>query len=144
MASGAAGAATKRTTDGPKNGVDAVAGRLVRHLRGYRIGLSNETGIAQREIAEALAAGGFSFEREVRLGPGDIVDFLVPAGEGGGIALEVKLKGHQKRAIFRQLERYAAHQPVAGIVLASNIAMGLPEAIGGKPCWFVSLGRGWL
>jgi hypothetical protein len=83
--------------------------------------------------------------REFHLGPGDIVDFmvgdLVPIGSG--LAIEVKIKG-QRREIFRQLERYCAYPNVREMVLATNVPMGLPDLICGKPVSIVHLGRGWL
>jgi hypothetical protein len=63
----------------------------------------------------------------------------------GCIALEVKVKrAWSKPGVLRQLRRYAAHERVAGLVLASNLAMHLPPEIEGKPALAVSLGRAWL
>jgi hypothetical protein len=52
--------------------------------------------------------------------------------------------GRLARAIYRQLERYCLHERVGGILLATNVAMGLPVDIGGKPAAIAHLGRGWL
>ncbi|MFC0407935.1 hypothetical protein [Roseomonas elaeocarpi] len=114
------------------------AARIAEVIGGSRIDLSNEKA-AQAQIAEALTAAGISHEREVRLAPGDIPDFLA-----GGVAIEVKLRGNRKVEIYRQLERYCAHERVESILLVSNLAMSLPDTIGGKPARFVSLGRAWL
>lgn len=94
---------------------------------------------AQADLAQALEESGIAYEREVVLATGDVVDFML----ADGVALEVKLRA-PKRAIYRQLTRYARHAPVAGIILASNTAMGLPESINGKPVAIMSLGAGWL
>lgn len=110
---------------------------LVRFLEGRRFPLSDEKRL-QEEIETQLLAGAFAFEREVKLGDGDIIDFVV-----GRIGLEVKIKG-AKREIYRQCERYCAHDQITGLVLASNVAMGLPVEIAGKPVRLASLGKGWL
>lgn len=112
---------------------------LLAALNVMRVDLSSEKR-TQADIAAALERGGFAFEREVRLAPGDVIDFMVE----GFIGIEVKLRGAQKKAVFRQLQRYAAHDRVRDLVFASNLSMGLPETIGGKPVWFVALGRAWL
>lgn len=128
------------SSDNRGYGLAVKAGAIVRLLARSRFDLSEETR-TQRQIAEVLAGAGVTFEREKRLAPGDVVDFLT----ANGIAIEVKLrKGWSKMAIFRQLRRYATHEPVRCLMLVSNIAMGLPPEIAGKPTYFVSLGRGWL
>ncbi|HYD58943.1 MAG TPA: hypothetical protein VEC35_01215 [Noviherbaspirillum sp.] len=93
----------------------------------------------QVQIATVLDAGGVEFEREARLSDKDIVDFLVD----GGVAVEVKIKG-QRKAIYRQLERYSAHESVKAIVLVTSVCMHLPADIGGKPASVASLSKGWL
>ena len=110
-------------------------------LLGARVDLSSEKA-AQAGLALLLhdRLFGVSIEREVRLSASDIVDILVD----GGVAVEVKLRGAGKMAIFRQLRRYATCPQVRAILLVSNTAMGLPEQIEGKPAAFVSLGAGWL
>lgn len=111
---------------------------LIELLKAARLDVSDEKR-TQRDMAEVFDARGISYQREVRLSKSDIVDFMVH-----GIALEVKLKGANKRDVFRQLERYAEHDSVNALVLASNITMGLPAEIKGKPIYFIHLGRGWL
>jgi len=111
---------------------------VLERLRSVRADLSDEKR-AQAGIAAALASLGAPVEREVRLAPGDVIDILV-----GPLGIEVKLKGARKVAVWKQLERYARHERIGGLILASNLAMGLPDAVGGKPLWFVPLGRAWL
>lgn len=108
-------------------------------VRRGRFNLLDEKRQTQRQIAGALLAAGIPFQREVRLSEGDIVDFVV----GEGIAVEVKIKG-AKKAIYRQLERYASHDCVHRIVLLSAQAISLPATIGGKPASCMSLSMGWL
>lgn len=107
-------------------------------LRAAAVDLSTEKR-AQADVEEVFTRAGIAFEREVTLGPGDIVDFLT-----GGVAIELKLKGARKKDVYRQLCRYARHSSVTALVLASNMSMGLPAEIEGKPAYFVKLGEAWL
>lgn len=116
----------------------AVPADILRILRTTRVDLSDEKR-AQADIAAALAATGRDIQREVRLAPGDVIDLMAD-----DIGIEVKLKGARKRAIWGQLERYAGHDRVSALILASNLAMGVPGEVRGKPLWFVPLGRAWL
>jgi hypothetical protein len=96
----------------------------------------------QMDVEQYLISNGFQFEREVHLSDRDIPDFLINT-HLGGIVLEVKTK-YSRKAIYRQLERYAEHQKVDGLILLSGTSMGLPRDINGKPAIVVSLGEGWL
>lgn len=111
---------------------------LVNLLGQARVDLTDEKR-TQAQLAEHLTKNGVAFEREVRLTAGNIVDFLV-----GGVAIEVKLRRWKKRAVFKQLERYAKCERVRALILATNLSMGLPPEIEGKPAYYVSLGRAWL
>lgn len=113
--------------------------RIIRVMRTYSFPLSDEKA-AQAAIAGALDTAAIRYEREVRLGDGDVIDFMFD----GGLGMEVKLRGAGRMAIWRQLERYARHDSVKALLLASNTAMGLPATILGKPAYYHSLGRNWL
>lgn len=117
--------------------MSALRQRIVHVLTSHRLPLSDEKQL-QIAIGDAFTAAKLNFAREVRLAPGDIVDFMVE-----GCAVEVKIKGG-KREIFRQVERYCAHKQVEELVLATNVPMGLPPAVWGKPCSIALLGMGWL
>lgn len=108
-----------------------------RSLGRRRFPLANEFDL-QDAIARALEADEIAFERERRLSSKDIVDFFVC-----GIAIEVKIKGG-KLAIYRQVERYAAHEEVERILLVTSIAMSLPADINGTPASVLNLARAWL
>jgi hypothetical protein len=113
---------------------------LVRFLQRRRFDLSSEKHL-QEEIAQAFDADGIAYEREHRLSARDIPDFIV----GDGIAVECKMRNKSsKTAIYKQLERYSGHDQVRSIVLASNVSMGLPSEINGKPLYAASLSAGWL
>jgi hypothetical protein len=117
--------------------IEAAVQPILQTLRSRRYPLFDEKE-TQRAIAAAFAEDGIVVERERRLGTGDIIDFVA-----GAFAIEVKVKG-QKTAIYRQLARYAKRPEIEAIVLASNLAMGLPQVIEGKPAFFVHLGKAWL
>lgn len=119
---------------------NAVAVSLVLLLQRCRFDLSTEKHL-QAGVEEALKDAGFEFEREKSLSARDVPDFLV----AGGVVIECKMRNKSsKMEIFRQISRYAEHQDVTAIVLASNMAMGLPSELNGKPLYAASLSRGWL
>ena len=97
---------------------------------------------AQSELEKQLKNFGAEFTREHRLSQTDIVDFAF-AMDDGILALELKLKA-PKRAIYRQLCRYAEHKSVKAVVLMSATPMTLPNEIQGKPAALISIGGAWL
>lgn len=118
----------------PSMFADLVATALV----ATRLDLSTEKAV-QADIASALDRRGLPYRREHRLSPRDIVDFFVV----DTVALEVKIGG-AATAIFRQLTRYADHDCVQAIVLATNVPIALPVHINLKPCRVAALGAAWL
>lgn len=115
---------------------------ICRLLASGRFDLSTEKA-TQADIHELLIAmlpPGFEVEREKRLSPRDIPDFLI----AGQVILEVKVKRGSSRDTFGQVLRYAEHPEVTGVIVASNRAMLLPDHANGKPVRFVSLGRAWM
>ncbi|NUB14033.1 hypothetical protein GAY28_15840 [Azospirillum brasilense] len=111
---------------------------VVAAIRSRRLPLGHEKE-TQAAISDALTAAGIEHVRERRIGARDILDHFTV----GGVAVEVKLRGG-KRDIHRQLCRYAEHEEVKALVLASSVAMGLPPSINGKPLVAISLGSAWL
>jgi len=61
-----------------------------------------------------------------------------------GVVIEAKMHRATPASVERQLARYARHDEVAGMILATNRAMNLPRTIHGKPVYVVSLGRAHL
>lgn len=113
---------------------------VVRLLQSLRLDLSTEKHL-QEDVARALQADGIAFEREKRLSAKDIPDFLI----AGGVVVECKMRNKSKKVdIFKQLSRYATYPEVRGIILASNVSMGLPPAIDEKPVFAACLSYGWL
>ena len=107
-------------------------------LRRNRFRLGHET-LLQADVEALFRREAIPYEREFVLGPADRVDFLVD----GRIALELKIRA-PKRAIFRQIERYAAHDVVGSVVIAAVSPLGVPPLANGKPVYVVPLGRSGL
>lgn len=112
--------------------------KLVTLIQSARLDLSDEK-LAQAGMESVLIAAGIPYEREVRLSRADIVDFLI-----AGVALEFKLRSSTKKAIYKQLCRYAKHDRVTSLLLATSTSMGLPPQIEGKDAYLVKLAEAWL
>lgn len=113
---------------------------IVRLLHQHRFDLSTEKRL-QADVEQALMASGVPFEREKALSKTDIPDFFIE----GGIVVECKMRNKSRKvAIYEQLSRYAKHPSVTALILASNVSMGLPGEIDGKPLYSASLSRGWI
>lgn len=110
---------------------------LLSTLRRQRFCLHSEKAL-QADIEDYFIKSAIEYQREVRLSPRDIIDFLV-----GGLGIEVKLAGSAKD-IYRQLERYSYHEEVSEIVLVTNRIITLPKTINSKPSHVINLGAAWL
>lgn len=114
------------------------ARRIAAAISSARINLTTEAA-AHRDILDALEAAGIASATEAVLAPGERIDVLC-----GAVGVEIKV-GHTRRTVWRQLERYAAHDRIRALVLATGAAW--PEdlrEVGGKPLIVVNLSRGWL
>lgn len=114
-----------------------TAQEIIRLLSLTRFPLSNEK-MLQAAIEEEFDDHGVEHSREHRLSASDIPDFMV-----GRIAIEVKIKG-SKRAIYGQVKRYVEHAEVDELILVTNVPMGMPATINGKPIHVFNLARAWL
>lgn len=119
--------------------VETFAEGLVRIIRQQRLDLSTEKRL-QSGLADVFLNSNIAFSREHALSPGDIPDFFMDHG----VLIECKVHGAKKMDVYKQLCRYAEHDEVSAIILASNISMGMPALINGKPVFCASLSRGWL
>jgi hypothetical protein len=90
----------------------------------------------QTSIQEAFDNAGVDYAREKALSRRDRPDFLC-----GDVVIEAKCR-YPKKAIYRQLVRYAEHDSVAAIILVTGTAMGMPDQINGKPVYVISAGMG--
>lgn len=118
----------------PLDSLKMVADKLSR----LRLPLIDEKQ-TQEALEEYFKVEAWDVHREFRFNQHDIIDFLMPSG----IGIEVKLKG-QKKAIYRQVCRYAEDERVTAIILATAVSMDLPRFINNKPALVVSLTRGWI
>lgn len=98
----------------PAKPVDMLAERVVEALGAHLLVGRSELPV-QDLVADILQAAGFVVEREPRLSQHDCPDFVV----GGRVVVEVKRKT-PRNAVLRQLGRYAGHEQVQAIVLAST------------------------
>jgi hypothetical protein len=99
----------------------------------YRIG---HEALLQMDLEKHFVARGVPYEREFRFSATERVDFFVD----GHIALELKIHA-SRRAILRQMERYAAVERVDSLILMTAAAMGMAPRINDKPVYVVQLGR---
>jgi hypothetical protein len=111
--------------------------QLIEILGAHRFPLNSEKQ-CQAAMEDVLTEKGITFEREVQLGPKDVPDFKI-----GTTVIEVKIGG-SKSAIFRQCRRYCEYDGVQDLILASNVAIGLPATVNDRGLWLLPLGRGWL
>lgn len=104
-------------------------------IAGFHYRFSTEKEL-QEGIQHALDERGIAHDREVHLGPGDIVDFMV-----AGIAVEVKTKG-SLAALTRQLHRYAQQEAVVSLMLVTSLNRlgNLPSTMNGKRILVVPIG----
>lgn len=119
----------------PLAGVDDSCHRrmaaLAALIRGHRYVYASEVEL-HGQLEQVLTAAGVPVSREVHLTSRDRIDFLV-----GDVGIEVKVKG--ERTPIRQLTRYAESSWVAGLLLVTTRAAGVPSTLLGKPVAVVSL-----
>lgn len=118
--------------------IDDPVKTIITLLRLSRADLSSEKDL-QRDIESLFKSNLPKFDREFRLNNADIIDFFVD-----GVGIEVKLHGSNKQAIYRQLCRYAKHDAIQCLILVTNMSMGLPLTIEGKPAFYVNMSEGWM
>lgn len=112
---------------------------VVRAIHAHRFDLSTEKRL-QEDVWGVLKKAFPLAEREYRLCLEDIPDFFID-----GIVVECKVRhSGSKMSIFRQLQRYAKHESVKAVILASNVSMTLPAEAYGKRLVMASLSRGWM
>jgi hypothetical protein len=112
-----------------------IAGPLGKDLSIHRSTLMVEMGIHNR-IKVVLTQLGLAHQREVVLGKGERLDFLLE----GGVAIEVK-KGNATLATYRQVCRYLAHDRVSGCVIICNRVTEMPTSGRSKPIAVIELWR---
>lgn len=93
----------------------------------------------ERELQDGLAIvlAPLCAVREVRLGPTDRIDFLLP----GGVGVEVKVDG-SLLALTRQVHRYAQRVEISALLIVTSRRRlaALPDEMNGKPVRVVVVG----
>ncbi len=89
-------------------------------------------------IETALSRAEISCAHECKLAPRCRIDFLA-----GRVGIEVKKGRPDRNALLRQIARYLASNELDALIVVTQRAVSLPEAIGGKPVRLVSLNRLW-
>jgi len=109
---------------------------VCRLIHGARFHFASEDEL-QQGIAQLLAGQEVPFQRELRVGKRDRLDFFLPRE---GIAVEVKTGG-TLAALTRQLYRYAAQPGVSQLILVTTRSSHrqLPQNLGRKPLYIVHL-----
>lgn len=111
--------------------------KIINILYSYKFPVSSEKEL-QEAIYFVFKENNFDVKKEYYLNNSSIVDFYTD-----GIAIEVKIKGSAK-SIYRQCERYCLLDNVKSLILVSSKAMGFPEEINGKPCYYVNISNNFL
>ena len=109
------------------------------HLLGFTYQWTTEAEL-QQAIWDVLPAR-FPADRERSLSRRDRPDFIVDV-DGMSVAIEVKVAG-ARSMVLRQIGRYAEHDQVDAIILASGrrvLAARIPDVIHTKPVLAIHLG----
>jgi hypothetical protein len=98
--------------------------------------LTREEAELQHLVARELTRSGIDHEEQVKLGPGERIDFMC-----GPVGLELKTKGGLA-PLIRQLDRYAVSDRVAALVVLSTRRQltFLPSELRGKPVLGLAVG----
>lgn len=114
-----------------------LARRIMTAISRARVNVTTEAA-AHRAISAALTSAGIEHVNEARLTASERIDIL-----SGTVGVEIKV-GHDRRTIWRQLQRYAALPEIDALVLATGTAFPEVSEVGGKPLLIADLSRGWL
>lgn len=107
-------------------------------LNGIRISAQPEESDIHAEICRVLGAANLAYTHEYKLGPGRRIDFFC-----AGVGIEVK-KGRPVAArLHAQAKRYAESPALSALIIVAQRPCRLPERIGGKPVYLLSLNRLW-
>lgn len=115
---------------------------LAKVLTGYRYSYTHESDL-QVQIAEALLIAGITAVREVEIGPGNRIDFMVRR-----TGIEVKVDGSLPQAL-RQVDRYLKRDEIDCVLVASTKIWapqypGELHTLRGKPVRVLRLARSFV
>lgn len=89
-------------------------------------------------VGERLLEAGLAHAHEAKIGPGCRIDYLVE-----DVGIEIKKGKPIRRVLLLQLERYAACQAIAGLIVITQQSVSLPKSVMGKPLCHLVLSRLW-
>lgn len=89
-------------------------------------------------VQQALTAANLPWQHEVLIGRGCRVDYLI-----GSVALEIKKGKPEKKALLRQLQRYAGCEGVQELIVVCPYTLHLPPMLMDKPLYTLALQRLW-
>lgn len=91
-----------------------------------------------RFVETRLCEAGLAFEHEAKIGAGCRIDYLV-----GDVGVEIKKGRPVRSTLLNQLRRYAACEKIGSLVVVTQRALPLPQSVGGKPLYTLSLNALW-
>ena len=112
--------------------------RVLDAVRTVRCGAADEETALHAQVQAALECAGFSPVHEARLAPRCRIDFLVE-----DLGIEIKKSRPNAAQLKSQLERYAACETIAQLLVIAPRGVRLPKAIGGKPVMQIGLEGLW-
>jgi hypothetical protein len=110
-------------------------------LQGMRPPLVIEETDLQDLVGRRLEAAGVPFEREVRLGPHERIDFMVV----GSVGIECKKGAPNRTQLLRQVARYCSHDEVDSLIVLTprRYHLGPVHTVNGKPVLYMSTNELW-
>ncbi len=112
--------------------------RVLSALLALRCGASMTEAELHALCAHAFEDAELAAQHEARLAPRCRIDFLI-----GDIGIEIKKRRPERAKLLAQLERYAACEQVAQLVVVAPRGLNLPACVGGKRVTLVALERLW-
>lgn len=109
---------------------------VLRALHGARLPAHDEKAL-QQALADRFDKAGIVYTREAKV-EGGIIDFRC-----GAVGVEVKIKGG-KRAIWRQVQRYAETPGMDAILVIAGMPLALPGKAGAVDVVVHEIGGAWL
>lgn len=115
-----------------------MAENVLEALRAMRPPFALYEADIHRLVGEKLNECGLAYLHEAAIAKGCRIDYLID-----GIGVEIK-KGKPKRTtLVQQLNRYASSEKIESLIVISWQSVSLPQSIGGKPVYSITLSQLW-
>ena len=118
--------------------MDTALERVLDALSMIRCGAACTEDELHALTAKALTDAGIPAMHEARLAPRCRIDFLA-----GDVGIEIKKSRPERTKLLAQIERYAACEQVAQLIVVAPRGVNLPEHVGGKRVVMFALERLW-